>query len=99
MVLLCENLFSNWILMSCQPHRVTSGQVRARRWTYKTEVFMRVFTPLRAQELREGRGGRPGLPSLINLPTVSVDVRQHFNNNALFLSVGFFVAEIKRTDV
>ena len=30
----------------------------------------------RAQELCEGRGGRPGLP-VPNKPTVSVDVRQH----------------------
>ena len=33
----------------------------------------------RVQELCESRGGRPGLPSLINLPTVSVDVNKHFN--------------------
>ena len=33
----------------------------------------------RAQELCESRGGRPGLPSP-NKPTVSVDVKQHFNN-------------------
>ena len=31
---------------------------------------------VRAQELCESRGGRPGLPSLINL-MVSVDVKQH----------------------
>ena len=31
----------------------------------------------RVQELCESRGGRPGLPSLINSPTVSVDVKQH----------------------
>ena len=31
---------------------------------------------IRAQELCESRGGRPGLP---NKPTVSVDVKQHFN--------------------
>ena len=30
-----------------------------------------------AQELCESRGGRPGLPSLPNKPTVSVDVKQH----------------------
>ena len=29
----------------------------------------------------ESRGGRPGLPSLIRPATVSVDVKQHFNNN------------------
>ena len=34
----------------------------------------------RAQELCESRGGRPGLP-VPNKPTVSVDVKQHFNNN------------------
>ena len=33
---------------------------------------------VRAQELCESRGGRPGLPSLIVL-TVSVDVKQRFN--------------------
>ena len=32
----------------------------------------------RAQELCESRGGRPGLP-VPNKPTVSVDVKQHFN--------------------
>ena len=32
----------------------------------------------RAQELCESRGGRPGLPDP-NKPTVSVDVKQHFN--------------------
>ena len=46
---------------------------------------------VRAQELCESRGGRPGLPSLINLQnqnledrtwkTEPVDVKQHFNNN------------------
>ena len=30
-------------------------------------------------QLCESRGGRPGLPSLINRPTVSVDVMQRFN--------------------
>ena len=29
--------------------------------------------------MKVSRGGRPGLPSLISL-TVSVDVKQHFNN-------------------
>ena len=33
----------------------------------------------RAQELRESRGGRPGLP-VPNKPTVSVDVKQHSTN-------------------
>ena len=33
---------------------------------------------IRAQELRESRGGRPGLPVPYK-PTVSVDVKQHFN--------------------
>ena len=36
--------------------------------------------PLRAQELCESRGGRPGLPSLISL-MVSVDVKQHSTNH------------------
>ena len=31
---------------------------------------------VRAQELCEGRGGRPGLPSLISV-MVSLDVKQH----------------------
>ena len=33
---------------------------------------------VRAQELCESRGGRPGLP-VPNKPTVSVAVKQHFN--------------------
>ena len=33
---------------------------------------------VRAPELCESRGGRPGLP-VPNKPTVSVDVKQHFN--------------------
>ena len=33
---------------------------------------------IRAQELCESRGGRPGLPVLMSL-MVSVDVKQHFN--------------------
>ena len=36
---------------------------------------------LRAQELCESQGGRPGLPSLTTEPMVSVDVKQHFTNN------------------
>ena len=36
----------------------------------------RTFREVRAQELCGSRGGRPGLPSLINL-MVSVDVKQH----------------------
>ena len=36
----------------------------------------------RARELCESRGGRPGLPSLINKPTVSVDVKQLSTNAA-----------------
>ena len=35
---------------------------------------------LRAQQLCESRGGRPGFP-VPNKPTVSVDVKQHFNND------------------
>ena len=35
---------------------------------------------LRAQKLCEGRGGRPGLPSLIRL-RFFVDVKQHFNKS------------------
>ena len=34
------------------------------------------FKCLRAQEMCESRGGRPGFPSLI-VRTVSVDVKQH----------------------
>jgi len=33
---------------------------------------------VRAQEVCESRGGRPGFP-VPNKPTVSVDVKQHFN--------------------
>ena len=40
-----------------------------------------VFGKVRAQGLRESRGGGPGLPSLISL-MVFVDVKQHFNNNS-----------------
>ena len=35
---------------------------------------------VRAQEFCESGGGRPGFP-VPNKPTVSVDVKQHFNNN------------------
>ena len=35
---------------------------------------------IRAQELCESRGGRPGLP-VPNKPTVSVDVKQHLKKN------------------
>ena len=48
-------------------------------------AFWRLFVHYcrfsRAQELCQGRGGRPGLPFLLNKPTVSVDVKQHFNQN------------------
>ena len=37
---------------------------------------------VRAQELCESRGGRPGLP-VPNKPTVSVDVKQHFNQQMM----------------
>ena len=43
-----------------------------------TSVFVVVFDD-RARELCEGRGGRPGFP-VPNKPTVSVDVKQHFNH-------------------
>ena len=44
-------------------------------------IYMGPWTDFdfRVQEMCESRGGRPGLPSLIIL-TVSVDVKQHFNN-------------------
>ena len=35
---------------------------------------------LRAQELYQSRGGRPGLP-VTNKPTVSVDVKEHSTNH------------------
>ena len=38
---------------------------------------------LRAEEVCESRGGRPGLP-VPNKPTVSVDVKQHSTTNADF---------------
>ena len=40
----------------------------------------RIFMGQRAEELCESRGGRPGLPFLLNKPTVSVDVKQHSTN-------------------
>ena len=48
---------------------------------------------VRAQELCESRGGRPGFPSLINKPTVSVDLKQHFNEA---LHVGRFGLTVRR---
>ena len=38
-------------------------------------------TDFRVKELCGSRGGRPGLP-VPNKPSVSVDVKQHFNKNA-----------------
>ena len=43
-----------------------------------------VVVAIRALELCESRGGRPGLP-VLNKPTVSVDVKQHFNQLRLLL--------------
>ena len=42
---------------------------------------MRCF---RAQELCESRGGRPGLPSLINLRFLWTDVKQRFSQREMF---------------
>ena len=40
---------------------------------------------LRAQELREGRGDRPGLPGVPNMVLmVSVDVKQHLKKDCSF---------------
>ena len=51
----------------------------------------------RAQELCESRGGRPGLPSLIdpNKPTVSVDFKQHstINEFLIFLRLLSFICQ------
>ena len=46
---------------------------------YKQQVVFCPNKDLRAQELCESRGGRPGFP-VPNKPTVSVDVKQQFNN-------------------
>ena len=40
------------------------------------EKYLAALLTLRVQELRESRGGRPGLPVLMSL-MVSVDVKQH----------------------
>ena len=42
-------------------------------------IIMSLEKSFRAHELCESRGGRPGLLSP-NKPTVSVDVKPHFNN-------------------
>ena len=49
----------------------------------------------RAQELCESRGGRLGLP-VRNKPTVSVDVKQHFNNNITDCNVSRFGLAVRR---
>ena len=58
----------------CQP---TSEDIKQHR---KTQLS-------RAQELYESRSGRPGLP-VLNKPTISVNVKQHFNHNCLKVTVG-----------
>ena len=47
----------------------------------------------RAQEVCESRGGCPGLP-VPNKPTVSVDAKQHFNNNSYVRKLLVFNNEI-----
>ena len=47
---------------------------RKAKWSLRPPWLYRV------QDLCESRGGLPGLP-VPNKPTVSVDVKQHFNNN------------------
>ena len=47
---------------------------------FKVMYVLLTSLDIRAQELCESRCGRPGFPSLISKPTVSVDVKQHFNN-------------------
>ena len=48
----------------------------------KLSCILRCFRRVRAQELCESRGGRPWAP-VPNKPTVSVDVKQHFNFNTV----------------
>ena len=59
-----------------------------------TITLMSLVCGIRAQELRESRGGRPGLPSLINLrflwtlqPTCKgiLDVSSHIEHHELFV--------------
>ena len=59
-------------------------------WAVQSLVFKsrRFFTQHRAQELCESWGGHPGPYK----PTVSVDVKQHFNNITQLLEVNGFNA-------
>ena len=57
-----------------------------------TKVTETLKPKLRAQELCESRGGRPGLPSLNDKPTVSVDVKQHFNQTETDTVYGTYVS-------
>ena len=50
-------------------------------WVDIQKALCKATVTLTTQELSECRGGRSGLPSLIS-PTVSVDIKQHFNNHS-----------------
>ena len=58
------------VLEVVSPRQLLKGAPRRRR-------------KFRAQELGESRGGRPE-GAVLNKPTVSVDVKQHFNNRSKF---------------
>ena len=61
------------------------------------DVKHHVYCVVRAQELCESRGGRPGLP-VPNKPTVSADVKQHSTSKLCGLSYKS-PREIKRRKV
>ena len=45
-LLLCEQISSNWILMSCQPHRVTSGQSNSgHEQIHISKFFSHIYQP------------------------------------------------------
>ena len=69
---MCFDIGHNLSLI-CQ---LTSEDIKRHFIIIITESIARV------QELCENRGGRPGLSVLMSL-TVSVDVKQHFNNNLI----------------
>ena len=50
----------------------------------------------RAQELCQNRGGRPGLP-VPNKPTVSVDVKQHFNKSTTAMTTAMTTLDLFQT--
>ena len=53
---------------------------------------------IRVQEPCESRGGRPGLVSLLNKPTVSVDVKQHSSKQATNLGQDILPSELSHDE-